>query len=649
MIKKDKEIIGVIKFNSSGSAHIYNDDLTDKVYIDKKNTKNAFHLDTVLVRGIVGKKGSIDGEVINVEERFKDEFVGTIQVSQKHAFFIADNNKIHVDFYIPKSKLNNAKDGEIVVVKYLEWDKSKNPKGEVIKILGDATDNNTVIHSILEEYGLPYEFSRAVIAESEAIPTEITEEDIASRRDMRYVLTFTIDPDTAKDFDDALSVQWIDGLLQVGVHIADVSHYLKEGTELDKEAFNRGTSVYLVDRVVPMLPEALSNGLCSLRPLEEKLTYSAVFTLDKDANIVDEWFGRTVTYSDHRFTYEEAQAIIEGNDTDLEDKVKESWGEHKNLYHVIAKDLKDAVLSLDTYAKKLRKERTKEDSISFNKKEPYFELDENSKPISLKFKELKDSNQLIEDFMLLANRRVCALLNGKQHTMIQRCHDRPSIDKLMLLSDFVKQFGYTLDVNDTDNLAKNLNKLLVEVEGTLEESVVSNLVVRTMSKAYYSTKNIGHYGLGFEDYTHFTSPIRRYPDVMAHRLLTNYLDGGKAMNPSKVETQSTHLSGRERLSQKAQRASIKYKQAEFLSTRIGQMYRGVISSVTDYGIFVDMEENGCEGLFMYDNRNYSVNLNTYSVTNKSNGITYRLGDEIIVLIKSVDILRKEINLSLLNG
>lgn len=625
-------MVGVIKFNSNGSAQIFNGDLTDSIHINKKNTSNALHLDTVLVRGVKTKSGLTDVEVISVEQRHKEEFVGVIQISQKYAFFTADNKKIHVDFYIAKSKINKAKDGEVVVVKLLEWGDSKNPKGEVVKILGDSSDNNTVMHSILEEYGLPYEFSKEVIEESEAIPVDITQEDIISRKDMRNVLTFTIDPATAKDFDDALSVEWVDGLLKVGVHIADVSHYLKEGTELDKEAFKRGTSVYLVDRVVPMLPEALSNGLCSLRPLEDKLTYSAIFTLDKDANIVDEWFGRTITHSNHRFTYEEAQTIIDGNESDLEDKI-----------------LKEAVLVLDVYAKKLRKIRTKDDSISFSKKEPFFELDKDSKPISLKFKELKDSNQLIEDFMLLANRRVCTLLNGKKSTMIQRCHDRPNIDKLMSLSNFAKQFGYSLDVNDADNLANNLNNLLGEVKGTLEETIISNLVIMSMSKAYYSTKNIGHYGLGFDDYTHFTSPIRRYSDVIAHRLLTNLLDGGKSMDPTKIEVKTKHLSGRENLSQKAQRASIKYKQAEFLSTRIGQIYRGVISSVTDYGIFVDMGENGCEGLFKYDYRNYVTNLSTYSITNKVSGVRYRLGDEIMVVIKSVDILKKEINLSLLNG
>lgn len=626
---------GIIKIKPSGVGAFFNDNYPDGLFVDKKNTGKSLHLDSVTIETFVNKKGGKEGEVISVDERFKEEFVGTIRISNRYSFVIPDNNKIHVDFFVNKKDMLNANEGDKVVVKIGKWT-GKSPNGKVVRVLGDSTDNNTVMHSILEEFGLPYEFPENVIKESEEISKEITEQDIAERRDMRNVLTFTIDPDTAKDFDDALSVEWINGNLQVGVHIADVSHYLKEGTELDKEAFKRATSVYLVDRCVPMLPEILSNELCSLKPHEDKLTYSAVFTLDKDANIIDEWFGRTIIHSDHRFTYEEAQEIIE------------KYNESKLLINN-STELESAVISLDKYAKKLRAQRSKDDSISFNKKEVKFELDATGKPIGVKFKELKDSNKLIEEFMLLANKRVAYLINSKQLTMIQRSHDRPEYERLLELSNYVSKFGYTLNITDEKNLAKNMNKLMTELKGTPEENLISNLMTRCMSKAFYSTKNIGHFGLAFDDYSHFTSPIRRYPDVIAHRILTKYLNGDKTLTTAKIEGDAAHCSERERLSQKAQRASIKYKQAEFLSDRVNEVFRGVVGMVTEFGMFVELIDTGCEGLVRLGGKNshYECDLNNFSFKNKLTGSEIRLGDEIMVTIKSVDMVRKEIELDLL--
>lgn len=639
---------GIIKFKPSGNATFYNENYPDGLFIDKSYTNKSFNHDTVIIDTFTNKKGGVDANVVEIVERFKEEFVGTIQISPRFAFVVVDNSKIHVDFFVKKEDMLDAKDGDKVVVKLHKW-KDKNPSGKIVRVLGSSADNNTVMHSILEEFGLPYDFPSEVIEESENISRVITEEEIKSRRDMRDILTFTIDPETARDFDDALSVEWINGQLQVGIHIADVSHYLIEGTELDKEAFKRATSVYLVDRCVPMLPESLSNDLCSLKPNEDKLTYSAIFTLDKDCNIVDEWFGRTIINSDKRFTYEEAQEIIENKNLVYK---PQSNGPSTGTYVIENDNINkcyQSIRELNNYAKKLRLQRSKDDSISFNKKEVRFDLDDTGKPIGVMFKELKDSNKLIEEFMLLANRRVSHLMNKKGLTMIQRSHDRPDIERMRELSNYVAKFGYKIDISDSDNLAKAMNKLMVEIKDTPEENVISNLMTRCMSKAFYSTKNIGHFGLGFDDYSHFTSPIRRYPDVITHRLITKFLTNGGTVSPTKVESESTHCSERERLAQKAQRMSIKYKQAEYLSTKIGEVFTGLVSSITDYGIFVELVDAGCEGLVRLGNKNstYECDLTNYSYNNKLTGNAIRLGDEIMVTIKSVDMIRKEIELELL--
>jgi ribonuclease R/exosome complex exonuclease DIS3/RRP44 len=652
MIKINEILEGRLSMNASGSAYLVSNDLPKDIYISKNHTNKALHLDTVKVRVIEGNGRSIEGEVIEIIERFRNDFVGTIQVSPRYAFFIPDSNKLPIDFFIPLTKSMGAKDGQKVVARLTEWkDDAKNPNGEIIRVIGDAGEYETEIHSILEEYGLPYDFDGDVIAESEAIPEIIQQSEIDKRRDMRDVLTFTIDPADAKDFDDALSVEWVNGELYVGVHIADVSHYLRPDTELDKEAYARGTSVYLVDRCVPMLPERLSNGLCSLRPHEDKLCFSAVFKLDQNGHVLDEWYGRTIINSDHRFTYEEAQEVIEvskelskSNNHTITGVLEIRTGKKYDL------DLVAAIIQLDKLAKKMRKTRLSKGSISFDKQEVRFKLDEKNKPIDIIFKIGKDSNKLIEEYMLLANRHVAQFLNSKRIASVNRAHDKPNEEKLNNLKEFIKQFGYDIKTQDPVEISKTLNKLLEDVKGKPEENMIDNLVVRTMQKADYRTKNIGHYGLGFKDYTHFTSPIRRYTDVMVHRLLGRILEGKPAPKLEKLEAKCVYLSEREKKAQKAERDSIKYMQCKYMEENVGRIYKGIVTSVAEYGVFVEIAENKCEGLIRLSEiggDTYMADVNNYCIKGFNTGQSIRLGDEVMVIVKSVDVEKKNINLTLL--
>lgn len=641
MIKIGDVIEGKISVNASGSAYLVSPDLPKDIYLHKTKTNKALHLDTVKIKIIQGKNRQLEGEVIEIVNRFRTEFVGTIQINEKFAFFIPDSNKVVIDFFIPLNKTLGATNGQKVVAKLDNWkDKAKNPNGEIIKVIGNAGEHETEIHAILQEYGLPYDFTEDVLGESELISEEILQSEIDKRRDMRNILTFTIDPHDAKDFDDALSVQWIDGVLEVGVHIADVSHYMRPETELDREAYTRGTSVYLVDRCVPMLPEKLSNGLCSLRPHEDKLCFSAVFKIDQNGHVLDEWFGRTVIHSNKRYTYEEAQDIIEKGL-----RSKDIFEEGYNT--------RDAILDLDKYAKKMRKVRFSKGSISFDKHEVRFKLDEKNKPIEIIFKVGKDSNKLIEEFMLLANRRVAEFINKKGLPMVNRTHDKPNELKLETFKDFIKQFGHDIKINTPEETTKSLNKLLIDIKGSSEEDMITSLVVRTMQKADYRTTNIGHYGLGFKHYTHFTSPIRRYPDVIVHRLLSLYLDDNRKTNPSltKLDAKCLHLSEREKKAQKAERDSIKYMQCIYMSDKINKVYKGLITSVTEYGLFVTIEENGCDGLVKISNINgdtYVSDVDNYRVKGQNTGNIIRLGDVVYVTVTSVDIEKKNINLNLIN-
>ena len=514
-----------------------------------------------------------------------------------------------------------------MVVELTKWEETKSPRGKIVKILGDSGDNNTEMNSIMIEYGLPVEFPQEVINESELISEVIFPKEIESRKDMRDVVTFTIDPVDARDFDDALSVKIIsNNKFEIGVHIADVGHYVKSGTKLDDEAFKRATSVYLVDRCVPMLPERLSNGICSLKPNEDRLAFSVILTIDSDGKILDKWFGKTVIHSDRRFAYEDAQEIIEGSDGDYSKEVR----------------------LLNTLAQKIRKKRIMDGSIEMGGIEVRFKLaDDNKKPIGVYFKHQKESNKLIEEFMLLANKYVAKLLNDSQWHNVYRIHDTPNMDKLQQLVSVCNNFGHDVKIEgEGDELKKSINQLLLDIKDTPEENMIETLVTRCMSKAKYTTKNIGHYGLGFTHYSHFTSPIRRYPDLITHRILFDYLSKKNQGNPQKVEEQAQWCSARELIAAKAQRDSIKYKQAEYLIDKLGNVFDGIISGVTDWGIYVELVESKCEGMIRFQSiGKVKVDLEHYTVTDEM-GNKIRLGDPIKIVVKSVDLEKKQVDFTI---
>jgi len=659
-----KYSIGTLDVTSNGNGYFITEDYDDDIFIPNVNLGKGLHQDTV--KAFVYNKRSgkkLEGEVVEILERAKIEFVGVLQKhkTKPFGFVIADNHKMYADIFISENKMNTAQHGDKVQATITDWPKnSKNPFGKITTVLGKPGDHNTEMHSILLEYDLPYEFDADVEKEAENLPIEITKKEISKRRDMRKDLTFTIDPKDAKDFDDALSFKKLEnGNFEIGIHIADVSHYLEPKTILDDEAYKRATSVYLVDRVVPMLPEMLSNGVCSLRPYEEKLTFSAVFEINKKAEIIGQWFGRTVTYSDQRFAYEEAQSIIENCklSEDIKPYTMPSDISITDKQYIVTPEIVEATLKLDELAKILRKKRMKQGAISFDRVEVKFNLDKNAEPVGVFFKTSKDANKLIEEFMLLANRKVAEFIGSSKgkatnKTFIYRVHDEPDIEKLASLQNMVSKFGYKINTDTKESTSESLNKLLNDVNGKAESNMIETLTIRTMSKAVYTTQNIGHYGLAFNYYSHFTSPIRRYPDVMTHRLLQHYLDGGDTPKAITYEEKCKHSSKREELASKAERSSIKYMQVKYMQDHKDEVFEGVITGVTEWGIYVEISSNKCEGMVrIRDIKSdyYIFDEKQYAIVGQSTKNMYQLGDEVNIKVKKTDLERKHLDFNLIEN
>lgn len=661
-INEDRKYsLGTLDITSNGNGYFISDDYENDIFIPNINLGKGLHGD--IVRVYVYKKrrsNKLEADVVEVLERAKTEFVGVLQMNKNFGFVIPDSNKMYADIFISQNKINGASHGDKVQATISDWpENSKNPFGKITKVLGKPGDHNTEMHSILLEYDLPYEFPLEVEKEAENLSVAITKEEIAKRRDMRSDLTFTIDPKDAKDFDDALSFKKLEnGNFEIGIHIADVSHYLQKDTILDAEAYDRATSVYLVDRVVPMLPEMLSNGVCSLRPNEEKLTFSAVFEINEKAQIVNEWFGRTVTYSDQRFAYEEAQSIIENC------KLSEAIQPYTMPLEIsiideayeVTPEIVEATLKLDELAKILRKKRMKQGAISFDRVEVKFYLDEKANPVGVFFKTSKDANKLIEEFMLLANRKVAEFIGkakgGKlsNKTFVYRVHDEPDVEKLASLQNIISKFGYKINTNTKETISDSLNQLLSDVNGKAESNMIETLTIRTMSKAVYTTQNIGHYGLAFDYYSHFTSPIRRYPDVMTHRLLQHYLEGGNSPKQEVYEEKCKHSSKREELASKAERDSIKYMQVKYMQDHKDEVFTGVISGVTEWGIYVEITKNKCEGMVrIRDIKSdyYIFDEDQYAIVGQSTKHMYQLGDDVKVQVKKTDLERKHLDFNLI--
>ena len=631
------EMTGTFQRKSNGKNSFIPEGGGDPIFVAERNSAHAMNNDKVKIAFFAKRKNhDAEGEVIEILERANDTFVGTLQVEKSYAFLVTENRTLANDIFIPRDKLKGGKTGDKAVVKVIEWpDKAKNPIGQVLDILGKAGDNTTEMHAILAEFGLPYVYPQAVEKAADKIPAEISEEEIAKREDFRKVTTFTIDPKDAKDFDDALSIRKLkDNLWEVGVHIADVTHYVKEGSIIDKEAEKRATSVYLVDRTIPMLPERLCNFLCSLRPHEEKLAFSVIFDITEKGEVKNSRIVHTIIYSDRRFTYEEAQQIIETREGDF----------------------KEEVLMMDTIAKALRERRFAAGAINFDRYEVKFEIDEKGKPVSVYFKESKDANKLVEEFMLLANRTVAEKIGrvpkGKKAKVLPyRIHDLPDPEKLDNLSQFIARFGYKLRTSGTKtDISKSINHLLDDIQGKKEENLIETVSIRAMQKARYSTHNIGHYGLAFDYYTHFTSPIRRFPDMMVHRLVTKYLDGGRSVSESKYEDLCDHSSNMEQIAANAERASVKYKQVEFMSERLGQTYDGVISGVTEWGLYVELNENKCEGMIPMrdlDDDYYEFDEKNYCLRGRRKNKTFSLGDAITIKVARANLEKKQLDFALM--
>ena len=630
---KGQILIGTFQRKSNGKNSFIPEDGGEPIFIAERNSAHAMNNDKVKISLCAKRKRhELEGQVIEILEHADSTFVGTLKVSKNYAFLLTETSTLANDIFIPKDKLKGGKDGDKAVVKITEWpDYAKNPFGQVIDILGKTGDNTTEMHAILAEYGLPYTYPQAVEEAAERIPAEITPEDYAEREDFREVTTFTIDPKDAKDFDDALSIRQLKpGLWEVGVHIADVSHYVKEGSIIDKEAVKRATSVYLVDRTIPMLPERLCNFICSLRPNEEKLAYSVIFEMNEKAEVKDYRIRHTVIKSDRRFTYEEAQQIIETGEGDY----------------------KEEILQLNKLAQILREKRLSAGAINFDRCEVKFEIDETGKPLSVYFKVSKEANKLIEEFMLLANRTVAEHIgkvpkNKKAKVFPYRIHDLPDPDKLDNLSQFIARFGYKIRTGGSKvEVSKSINRLLSDIDGKKEQNLIETVSLRAMQKARYSIYHIGHYGLAFDYYTHFTSPIRRYPDLMVHRLLTRYLAGGRTAQADKYENLCEHSSAMEQTAASAERASIKYKQVEFMSERIGNVYDGVISGVTEWGLYVEINENKCEGMVaMRDlgNDYYEFDEKNYCLIGRRHHRKFSLGDPVKIKVARANLEKKQLD------
>ena len=629
--------VGTFTRRSNGKNSFLPEDGGTPVAVAERNSGHAMNGDKVKVQLFAKRKGAEqEAEVIEIVESSEKTFVGKLQVAKGFAFLVTENRTLANDIFIPKEHLKDGKNGDKAIVRIIEWPEgAKNPLGEVVDILGVAGQNDAEMHAILAEFGLPYKYPESVEKAAEEISGDITDKDLAEREDFREVLTFTVDPKDAKDFDDALSYRTLpNGMVEVGVHIADVTHFVKPDGIIDKEAQSRATSVYLVDRTIPMLPERLSNGLCSLRPNEEKFCFSVVFEMAHDGTVKNSRICRTLIKSDRRFTYEEAQDIIEKGEGDC----------------------KEAILAMDALAKKLRAKRFKDGAIAFERYEVKFEIDEYGKPLSVYFKESKDANKMIEEFMLLANRTVAEFVGkvpeSHKKTFVYRIHDLPDPDKMENFAAFIRRFGYKLKTDGSKvEVSKGINHLLDEVQGKREENLIETVAIRAMAKAVYSTENVGHYGLAFDYYTHFTSPIRRYPDMMVHRLLERYLAGGRSVVKAKYEDMCEHCSAMEQVAANAERASTKYKQVEFMSDKLGMVFDGVISGVTEWGLYVELNENKCEGLVPVrdlDDDYYEFDEKNYCLIGRRKKRVYRLGDPITIKVAQANLERKQLDFAMVD-
>ena len=635
---------GKLDMTTRKTAFFICEDFEEDVFIPTNNLNHALDKDKVKVYVYNRRHGKrAEGEVIEVLERNKTEFVGVIDIQKNFAFVSTANPKMYTDIFISKDNYNGAEQGDVVLVNIEDWPKkADSPFGKVLRVLGKPGEHNTEIHAILAEYGLPSEFPIEVEVFAQKIDTSIQENEVLKRRDMRDTLTYTIDPRDAKDFDDALSFKILDnGNYEIGIHIADVSHYLQEGTILDDEAYQRGTSVYLVDRVVPMLPEVLSNFACSLRPNEDKYTFSAIFEIDNKATVLNQWFGRTVINSNQRFSYEEAQVIIETKLNKIPAEISLTGTDF-----LASDEITEATLKLNELALILRRNRMNNGAISFDKVEVKFNLDENGEPEGVYFKQSKDANHLIEEFMLLANRKVAEFIGKQKKTFIYRVHDEPNEDKLFAMQALISKFGYSIDLRNKKDISLSLNKLMQDVNGKKEQNLIDTLAIRSMSKAKYSTENIGHYGLAFDYYSHFTSPIRRYPDVMVHRLLQFYLDGGKSVDAEIYEEKCVHSSTMEGLATNAERDSIKYMQVKYMQNHQNEEFLGVISGVTEFGIYVEIVSNKCEGMCRIreiKDDYYTFDSKQYALVGEVTKSVLQLGDEVYVKVKTADLVKKQLD------